>query len=257
YVDIVNMHNNYETWSNNPIERLPDYVNELSEIVMRYGNRQSLWMAEVGYSTWRMKPNKISNDYNPYYDYEHTLRYQSVELFKTLSLALSVDKLAAICWYEVKDLPPAENVIGDNNNRNLGVAFADHSPKPALKALSFFNTLFSHKSKSFDKSVEVVKNVGSDSYTTTFQDENGDVTVVAWLKTNLPGERHDTTGMVKDTRVEHIGLTIPATLKGDATQYTELGEAQKYTNVVRKNGATILNGITLKGGEIFILKIKK
>ncbi|MCU7492599.1 MAG: cellulase family glycosylhydrolase [Ignavibacteria bacterium] len=257
YVDIVNMHNYYETWSNNPIERLPDYVNELSEIVMRYGNHQSLWMAEVGYSTWRMKPNKVSSDYNPYYDYEHTLRYQAVELFKTLSLAVNTDKLAAICWYEVKDLPPAENVIGDNNNRNLGVAFADHSPKPALKALSFFNTLFSHKSKSLDKSVEIVKNVGSQSCTTTFQDENGDVTVVAWLKTNLPGERHDTTGMVKDTRVEHIGLTIPAALKGDATQYTELGEAQKYTNVTRKNGATILNGITLKGGEIFILKIKK
>ncbi|MCU7497330.1 MAG: cellulase family glycosylhydrolase [Ignavibacteria bacterium] len=257
YVDVVNMHNYYETWSNNPIERLPDYVNEISEIVMRYGNKQSLWMAEVGYSTWRMKPNKVSNDYNPYYDYEHTARYQAIELFKTLALALSSGKLAAICWYEVKDLPPTENVIGDNNNRNLGVAYYDHSPKPATKALSFFNTLFSEKNKPLDRAVEVRKSVGSESYVTTFQDEDGDVTVVGWLKTNLPGERRDTTGMAKDTREEKIDLTIPLSLSGEATLYTETGEPRKYTNLQRKDGALVLNGVTLKGGEIFILKIKK
>ena len=55
----------------------------------------------------------------------------------TLALLLSTDKLAAIAWYEIKDLPPQESVIGDINNRNLGVAYVDHSPKSAEKALAF------------------------------------------------------------------------------------------------------------------------
>lgn len=257
YVDVVNMHNYYETWSNNPIERLPDYINELYEIVMRYGNKQSFWLAEVGYSTWRMKQNKVSDDYNPYYDYEHTPRYQALELFKTLTLALSAGKLAAICWYELKDLPSSESVIGDNNNRNLGVAYADYTPKPSLKSLSFFNKFFSGKNKPLDNEAEVTRAAGSDSYLATFLNEDGSVSVVAWLRSNLPGERSDTTGMVKDTREEKISLLIPLKLNGRAQSYDEAGNAEEYNALERKDNAVILNSITLKGGGIFILKIDK
>ncbi len=233
YVDVVNVHNYYETWSHYPIEKITDYLNEISEIIRLYGNNQSMWMAEVGYSTWRMSKNKVSDSYTPYYEYEHTPEYQAVELTKTLALALSTEKLAAICWYEVKDLPMGENVIGDNNNRNLGVAYYDYKPKPALTALSFFNKLFSEKNKSIDDQVVVSKTIGSDSKVTSFENEDGSVVIIAWLRTNIPGERgSNKSGEVKDTRKENINISIPVKLNGNATMYDELGNS-KEINVDR------------------------
>ncbi len=83
YFDIINMHNYYETWHRHPIEQITNYVNEVSDVVWRYGNNQPLWMAEVGYSTFR-KGARVSDSYSAYYDYEHSPEYQAVHLFKTL-----------------------------------------------------------------------------------------------------------------------------------------------------------------------------
>jgi hypothetical protein len=257
FVDVVNIHNYYETWSGLPIERISDYVGEVSDIVQRYGNNQSIWMAEVGYSTWRMTKSKVSDDYTAYYKYEHTPQYQAVELFKTLSLVVNTGKISAIAWYEVKDLPPGEEVIGDNNNRNLGVAYSDYKPKPALKALSFFNNLFSEEYKSIDDQVNVDKSLGSKSEVCTFQNEDGSVIVVGWLKTNNFGERKDTTGIVEDNRKETIQLTIPFNLRGKVLMYDELGNEKDYKDIERKNNSVVFKNLTLTGGSISIFKIWK
>lgn len=257
FVDVVNIHNYYETWSGLPIERIQDYVGEVYDIVQRYGNNQSIWMAEVGYSTWRMTKSKVSDDYTAYYKYEHTPEYQSVELFKTLSLVVNTGKVNAIAWYEVKDLPPGEEVIGDNNNRNLGVAYSDYKPKPALKALSFFNNLFSTKYKSIDEQVKIDKAIDSKSEVCTFQNQDGSVIITAWLKTNVYGERKDTSGAVIDNRKEIIQLTIPFNLKGKVVKYDELGNEKSYKDVERKNNSVIFKNLSLSGGTISIFKIWK
>src|SRR5690606_21769511 len=112
--DIVNMHNYYETWHRHPIEEITTYINEVRDVVWRYGKNQPLWMAEVGYSTFR-KGARVSDSYSAYFEYEHTPEYQAVHLFKTLVLAASTENIEAVAWYEVKDLPPHEGVIGDND----------------------------------------------------------------------------------------------------------------------------------------------
>jgi hypothetical protein len=258
YVDIINMHNYFETWHRHPVESIVEYVNEVYDVVWRYGNNQSLWMAEVGYSTFRQGAY-VSSSYQAYYDYEHTPEYQAIDLIKRLTLVLSTEKLAAITWYEIKDLPKTDEVIGDGyNNRYLGVAYVDHKPKPAAKALQFFNKLFSAKYRCIDSKIIVEKAIGSDSEIHAFETDKGDVLLVAWLKTVIPGKRgDDKSGMVKDNRIENLKLSIPMTLKGKITQYNELGESKDFKSVMLKEKATILENLTLRGGEVIIVELKK
>lgn len=256
YIDIVNAHNYFETWSYNPTELLPAYINEVHDVITMYGDKQPIWIAEIGYSTFK-RGNFVSDSYTGKYDYEHTPAYQAVDLVKKLALTLSTEKVSAIAWYEIKDLPPSDEVIGDQfNNKHLGVANADHSPKPALKALQFFNTLFASPVKSIDDQVKVTKTAGSDTYTTAFQDEKGNVIVAAWLKTHVPGEDVKTDQGLKDTRSESIDVEIPMSLSGKVTMYDELGAAKDYKSEKSGNGVT-LKGLELQGGKVVFIKLEK
>jgi hypothetical protein len=254
FVDVVNIHNYYETWHPASVENIVDYVNEISAIIEQYGNHQSLWMAEVGYSTWRVGP-KVSDSYTAYYDYEHTPEYQAVDLFKRLSLVLSTGKVAAIAWYEVKDLPQSEDVIGDNNNRNLGVAHWDHSQKPAEKALGFFNTIFSQPQRPVQDIIVKLDREDSDSRVVAFENQDGSAVLVAWLQTAQPDKRGpDKTGLVSDQRKEIITVEIPVGSKGTATIYNELGEGQEFTNITRNEKSIVFHDIHLSGGTVVIIK---
>lgn len=257
YVDVVNIHNYFETWNPSPIENIVPYVNTIAQIIKQYGNNQSIWMAEVGYSTFR-RDGYVSDWSSAYYDYEHTPKFQAVQLIRTLALLLSTEKLAAIAWYEIKDLPPEDEVIGDVNNRHLGVAYVDYKPKPAEKALSFFNKLSSQKNRCIDSQVVIKRTIGSDSEVHCFENEDGSVIVVGWLKTHVIGKRGgDESGNVKDTRKETIELTVPSKLSGKATLYDELGNGSEFKGIERKANVTTLKEVTLIGSEIVIIKVMK
>jgi hypothetical protein len=258
YVDIINMHNYYETWHRHPVESIVEYINEVYDVVWRYGNNQSLWMAEVGYSTFR-KGSYVSSSYQAYYDYEHTPEYQAIDLIKRLTLAVSTEKLAAIAWYEIKDLPKTDEVIGDEyNNRYLGVAYPDHKPKPAAQALQFFNQLFSEKYRCIDRNLTIDKKLGSDSEVHAFETRSGDVILVGWIKTVVPGDRsQDKSGMVKDNRSEKVSLKIPLTLSGKVTQFNEQGESHEFSGYRRENNQIIINDLHLRGGDVTILRFQK
>ncbi|NUM73252.1 cellulase family glycosylhydrolase [candidate division KSB1 bacterium] len=257
YVDVVNLHNYFETWHPSPIEAIVPYVNDVANIIKQYGDNQSLWMAEVGYSTFR-RNGYVSDWATAYYDYEHTPEFQAVQLIRTLALLLSTEKLAAIAWYEIKDLPPGDEVIGDVNNRHLGVTYVDYKPKPAEAALSFFNKLFAQKHRCIDTQVAIKRPNDSDSEVHSFENEDGSVIVVGWLRTKVSGKQSDDkSGNVKDTRKESIALTLPMKLAGKATLYDELGNAREFTSIERQAGSTTLKNVALVGGEIAIIKITK
>jgi hypothetical protein len=169
---------------------------------------------------------------------------------------LSTEKLAAITWYEIKDLPPQENVIGDVNNRNLGVAYVDYGPKPAEKALSFFNQFFSRKYRCIDDLATIRRTLGSDSEIHCFEMEDGTIAVVAWLKTHIAGRAGDAPiGNLKDTREEKVGLSLPAKRIRAVTRYNELGEARPFTGFRAKGGTLSIDALSLRGGDITILKL--
>jgi polysaccharide biosynthesis protein PslG len=256
YVDAVNCHSYYETWHGDPIETVVPYVQTLSDIIAKYGNHQSLWMAEVGYSTVRQPHGKISDSYTATYAYEHTLAYQAVALWRTLTLLLSTEKMAAITWYEIKDLPAGENVIGDNNNRNLGVDFVGHKPKPAESALRFFNAFFGKPSVCIDRDAVITRAIGSESEVHVFRMEDGSVAVVAWLKTHIKGKVLESPeGALDDKRAESVDIVIPMKKAARATLYDELGAAHPFTGMRNGKGTVQLKSLSLTGGTIAILKI--
>jgi hypothetical protein len=136
HVDVVNLHSYYETWNPEPLETLPEYVEQVNAIVRRNGGRQALWMAELGYGNYR-DGARVSTYTSASFAHEHTLEYQAVALVRSMALLLAASSISRVAWYELKDPPGSDAVIGDANNRHLGVAFADHRPKPAARALAF------------------------------------------------------------------------------------------------------------------------
>ncbi len=256
YVDVVNMHNYYETWHNGPVEHIGEYIRRVDEVVERYGDGQPLWMAEVGYSSVR-EGARVSDDYTAYYAYEHTLDYQAVQLVRTVTAALATDRLSALAWYEIKDLPPSDDVIGDNNNRHLGVAFADHTPKPAEGALRFVNQFFSEPMRSLDDEIVVTRPAGSDAVVHAFEQEDGDLLVVGWLQTRRIGDQNDPgDGMHEDTRRERVEVTIPRATAGASTAYDEQGTALPYSDHRQEGGSTTVLG-EMRGGEVYLIRVAK
>jgi hypothetical protein len=256
FVDVVNCHSYFETWSGEPLEKIPDYVNTIADIIHEYGTHQSIWMAEVGYSTFRRPDGYVSSSYWSTYDYEHTPPYQAVALWRTLTLLLSTNKMAAITWYEIKDLPAQENVIGDVNNRNLGVAFLGHKPKPAEKALAFFNTFFGAKNTCIDNEVQITRALGSESELHAFRMEDGSLALVGWLKTHIKGKTFsEPRGNIKDTRSEKVSVTVPFAGKAALTLYDELGNGSPLAGGTARGGRLELPALTLKGGKIAIVRV--
>jgi hypothetical protein len=257
YVDVVNCHSYFETWSGEPLESVIDYVNTIADIIARYGNGQSLWMAEVGYSTFRREDGFVSDSYWSTYAYEHTPAFQAIAMWRTLTMLLATEKMAAIAWYEIKDLPPSENVIGDVNNRNLGVARVDFTPKPAEKALTFFSRFFGNRAKCIDSEVKVKRPIESDVHLHAFRMEDGSMAVIAWLKTNLKGRTIEgKKGNLKDTRRESIFVDLPGSGPVKAALYSETGASSPYTGVTTSGERVVVSNLELTGGGIAILKIE-
>jgi hypothetical protein len=258
YVDIVNCHSYFETWNSNPLEAVVPYVNTLADIISRYGNGQSLWMAEVGYSTYRKPDGYVSYQYQCTYDYEHTLEYQPIAMWRTLTLLLSTGKIAAIAWYEVKDLPAGEDVIGDVNNRNLGIDFVDHRPKPAESGLKLFNRFFALQNRCIDRETMVRRSLGSDSEVHCFEMSDGSLAAIAWLKTHIGGRiGKGPNGNIKDTRQETIDLTIPGKGITRGIRFDALGQENQFSDFKVVQGKVLVNGLHVKGGEIVILKFTR
>lgn len=164
-----------------------------------------------------------------------------------------------MAWYEIKDLPKTDEVIGDGyNNRYLGVAYIDHKPKPAAKALQFFNQLFSDKHRCIDSEISIEKQLESGVELHVFETDKGDVVLVGWIKTLIPGKRSDDkSGNVKDTRREKVQINIPKSLNGEMTQFTELGESRKFDGYMKNENGVILEDLEFRGGEVVILQLLK
>src|SRR5690606_31674261 len=54
YFDVVNLHGYYETWRPEAAEEYPGFFYEMSTIIHDFGATADLWLAEFGYSNFRM-----------------------------------------------------------------------------------------------------------------------------------------------------------------------------------------------------------
>ena len=253
-IDVVNLHNYFETWSPEPLEAITPYVLRAAELVRRYGDGERLWMAEVGYSTFR-RGGYVSDQYVAAFPYEHTPEYQAVHLLRTLTLLAASGEIDLVAWYEIADLPSGEQVIGDVNNRHLGVVDVDRNPKPALAALALGQDLFAEQPvRCIDGEVLVERALDSDAEVHAFEREDGSVLVLAWLRTAGPDvDGRPTIGAGADERVERVSVEIPRRLLG-ATRLNPDGSGAGRHPRERRRGWTGVE-LTLTGGTIEILRL--
>lgn len=197
FVDIVNCHSYFETWHGDPLEEIATYIRRIARVVDRYGDGQEIWMAEVGYSNFRPKDSgRISDVYHARYAFEHTPEFQAEALVRSMALIVATGRVSLITWYRITDLPNDQFVIGDVNNRFLGVVDRQGKPKPALEGLKRAVKLFERPLRVIDDEVVVMKPIASRAEVHCFEGEDGSITVVGWQHVSeigdpKPGESGD------------------------------------------------------------------
>ncbi len=143
-LDVVNVHGYLETWDPQPAEDYPQRLQAVRDLLDETAPGLDLWLAEFGYSDYRQTPAQVSEWVDAVHTYEHTPAYQAVALWKHHVLAAASEDLSLTTWYRLHDLPAAEGVIGDDNNKHLGLLDTDGRPKPAFFAFRHYNRLFDH-----------------------------------------------------------------------------------------------------------------
>ncbi len=255
HVDIINLHNYFETWSPTATEGITGYVERAAEIVRKHGDDQPLWMAEVGYSSHR-QGTKVSDFYRARYDYEHTPYYQAVQLVKTLTLLLATEKLSLVAWYEIKDLPATTEVIGDVNNRYLGIRGVNYAMKPAALALGFFDRVFSRKSRCIDDQLELKVFRGPRPEAHAFRLADGSMVAVAWLRTNDGQSSSGNGKLLVDERRSDFELVLPGGREsGPVTVYDAVGRALSCGTATSTDLRTHLCDMHLKGGDLLVARV--
>ncbi len=220
HVDVVNLHNYYETWSDDPVERLDEYVGRAAEIAARHGGKP-LWMAELGYSSQR-RGGTVSDWYEARFAGEHTPRAQAVALWRALATLRATERIELATWYRVTDLPANERVIGDLNNRFLGVVATDRRPKPSLAALAFYQATLGGPVRVLDGIARVTRAIESDAEVHVFQRADGGLVVAGWLRTRTFGAARGGAGDARDERVERVTVRLPFGVE-DARAFDETG----------------------------------
>jgi hypothetical protein len=251
-VDAVNLHAYYETWNPDPLEHLPAYIGRAHGIVTSYGEGEPLWMAEVGSSSAPPAASRVSAWYRARYVDEHTPRFQADALARTITLLLATERISLITWYRLRDLPPGEPGIGDENNRSLGLLDAEGRPKPAFAALSFMSRIFSFPLRSIDDRVRIDRRIAANVEVHALRRDDGAVVVAAWLPTRAGAP--DANGAGEDPRVETLDLLIPLDLRGAPHLYDATGAEDAAPIVERRgDGWTAVRGLAVRGGETAVL----
>lgn len=242
--DIVNLHSYLETWSPNPAEATENQVLAADRLLRDAHAEKPLWLAEVGYSNYRSN-NYVSPSYHSRFGYEHRPEFQAATVFRILVPVLADGKVQLAAWYRIHDLPNNQNVIGDVNNRRLGVLDLRDRPKPLLSALRFFHELFGGEVTAADERVRVESKIASDAEVHAFYRRDNALVIVAWLKVVTP---HTDSTAETDTRVEKLKLQLPDRYRRGEV-YDEIGRHVGSMHVGHFETATL----DLTGGNVRVL----
>ncbi|MFL5375634.1 MAG: GH39 family glycosyl hydrolase [Myxococcales bacterium] len=241
-VDVVSAHGYLETWDPRRTEDYPAYISEIDKLLRETAPRDDFWMAEFGYSDWRRPDGKPSEWSYAVHAYEHTSEFQAVALLRAHALALATGALSLTTWYRIDDLPPSEGVIGDDNNKHLGVLDVQGSPKPAFSALRLWNRLL-------DGPVRTVHAEGP-ALVRAFEKPSGELIVLAWLPSDT--RPSDPQGRAIDPRDATIAIALPH--GGSSLQVFDPLTGNEIAAAARLEGAQ-LAGVRLRGDSVFVARV--
>jgi hypothetical protein len=254
FVDVVNLHSYLETWHPDPIERLPDYIEDAAEIVRTHGEREPLWFAEAGYSSVGNRA-RVSDVYQSKWRGEHTDLAQAAALARMLILALAAGESPVVAWYRINDLEPAQDVIGDDNNRHLGIRRSNGAPKPASPAFAQLTRLFNQPFRIAAIPAQVIVQHGSVPVVRAFELKDGRLVVVAWMSHGE--ERNAPEGEpVDDVRRAMLRLQLPRAAR--AMLVTDATGRVPATSRASVGDETLAQQLTLelRGGEVVFCVIE-
>jgi hypothetical protein len=205
-VDVVNIHNYFETWHPRAIEQLPDYVADVAAVVRDHGENEPLWMAEVGYSSIGPRPD-ISSAYRARFDHEHTAEAQANALVRMLIMALADGRLSLVAWSRINDLPEGSETISDENSLHLGLWTAEGRVKPAALAFARLAKLFGQKYRMLTPEVQKDSENPGEIQVHTFALEDGRIVVATWMA--LPEEEPASDQLMPDVRFTLVRVHLP------------------------------------------------
>jgi polysaccharide biosynthesis protein PslG len=252
-VDVVNAHAYFETWNGAPLESLPSYVASFAPALG--GGARALWLAEVGYSDYR-RGGVVSADVHARFAYEHTPAFQAVQLVRTVSLALTRREVALLAWYEIRDSRPDAAVIGDDNNRHLGVTTSDGRPKPALAALGLVARLFGDGFARLDDELRVTRPAGSQAEVHAFLTAAHHAIVFAWLP-EWTRDPVDAGGEARDDRREKLSLSLPLSSAAPGRVLDAEGREQPGATlaVAQRQDGLHIDDLDLRGGTVVVIDL--
>ena len=249
WVDVVALHAYPESWSNERAETVfQRWIPAVWESLVRDQSGVDLWVNEMGYADYRYKANQASvYGTKIFYKDEHTRKYQAAMLFKFEVMALASPQVSLTGWYRTDDFPAAEKRLGsDLVNFHLGLTDPAGRPKPAFLALQFFNRLFARPSRRVP--ARASRPFESQSVLNVFE-MDGRVIVVAWLRSSLPSEVADQSGMLTDRRSEALSVDLPCSQPAVTGYFDPEGRrVRERARIVNHS----LEGISLHDGKVFI-----
>ncbi len=138
-------------------------------------------------------------------------------------------------------------MIGDDNNRHLGVAFSDWRPKPALAALALIERLFGRGFRRADGVLRTRREPGSRAEVHAFVTAQGRAAVVAWVPTAASAQS------VEHVSVELAGLTAV----GAASWWDAEGHARPAPPgaAVVPGQEPKLDSLELRGDDVVVVEI--
>jgi hypothetical protein len=244
HVDVIAVHAYPESWLNERAEQIfDDWLPAIRNLVPA---GPELWLNEMGYADYRLKPDAASiYGTNVFYRYEHTPVYQAAMLFKMHVMARADGALSLSGWYRIDDFPHADTRIGtDLVNHHLGLLDSRGRPKPAFRAMRLFNRLFRDPASPADARVDGPP--ASQSVVKIFRAGDRRAVVVAWLRSSRPAEVPDKSGMLADARAETVTIHPPCRPR----------KLRTYDPEGRRTPARTLANVRLTGDTVFIADIE-
>ena len=252
WIDVVNVHGYLETWGEQRAEQYPARISAMLQLVPAGPSlRPDLWLAEFGYSSKRHSPRQASIwGVSVVYRYEHTPGFQAVALLRDHLLALSTGQLSLTAWYRIRDLPTTEVVIGDDNNKHLGLLDVQGHRKPAWDAFRLYSRLFTGPLRRSQRERELLEPGGTQTVAMAFDRPDGGLLVAAWLRSSLPSEVQDPSGLAEDRRRE--SLTIRTDPRMQARPHVWHVDSEGIRSSDWQPDAPVV--VELQGGAVDILQ---
>ncbi|MGN6370852.1 MAG: GH39 family glycosyl hydrolase [Phycisphaerae bacterium] len=240
-IDVVNAHAYYETWNEDAIERIPEYVGKIADVIAQWGSRQRIWLAEVGYSDFRKSGGYVSEQYVSRFAFEHTAAFQGDVILRAAALARSTNKVDVFAWYRINDLPESQEVIGDVNNLHLGIMDVHGAEKPGVSAFRETVQLFGAKEACVDDQIAVVRRLAGGGELHAFLGARSTLTIIGWERVSLSGEGRR--NGEEQAGAEERAVVIMPSAGASGTKCVAMGLSRNHIQVVHLR----LNGIFPRG----------